>query len=212
MAIALATAEGQQIRRAHQVSAATVRAVARADAAADYRSGRGVATAHATVARRIRRCPRSVAAARAVLAALGLSVIVAAGRYLTASERAAARAVHGRRQVRAASTRALTLPRRAWTIYNLPRRGKETPTKLRSRRVTKRAHTRARAARPRNHPLWWQRLAAGLAQRLPWLARGHIGHLIDALARLPLTPPPATPAHLPPATRGGARGDERKEL
>lgn len=175
MAIALATAEGQQIRRAHQVSAATVRAVARADAAADYRSGRGVATAHATVARRIRRCPRSVAAARAV---------------------------HGRRQVRAASTRALTLPRRAWTIYNLPRRGKETPTKLRSRRVTKRAHTRARAARPRNRPLWRQRLAAGLAQRLPWLARGHIGHLIDALARLPLTPPPATPAHLPPGNGG----------
>ncbi|MDU5867888.1 MAG: hypothetical protein E6Z41_05365 [Cutibacterium avidum] len=42
VAIALATAEGQQIRQAHQVSADTVRAVARADAdAADYRSGRG---------------------------------------------------------------------------------------------------------------------------------------------------------------------------
>ena len=41
VAIALATAEGQQIRQA-QVSADTVRAVARADAdAADYRSGRG---------------------------------------------------------------------------------------------------------------------------------------------------------------------------
>ncbi|MDU4676058.1 MAG: hypothetical protein E6Y34_05000 [Cutibacterium avidum] len=41
VAIALATAEGQQIRRTHQVSADTVRAVARADAdAADYRSGR----------------------------------------------------------------------------------------------------------------------------------------------------------------------------
>lgn len=186
VAVALATAEGQQIRRAHEVSAATVRAVARADAeAADYRSGRGVATSHATVARRIRRCPRSVAAARAVLAALGLSVTVAAGRYLTASERAAARAVHGRHQVRAASTRALTLPRRAWTICNLPRRGHKT-SQFKSLRSTKR--TRKRVPRQQhNRPLWIQRLAGHLVERLPWLGRRHLGYLCDALMGLGLT-------------------------
>jgi hypothetical protein len=64
--------------------------VARQDAdAADGKTGREVRTSHATVAQRLRVTADAVRHARYVLEALGLSVTIVTGRYLTAKERAA---------------------------------------------------------------------------------------------------------------------------
>ena len=86
--------------------------VARFDArTADGRTGRGVRTAHETVARALKVSRDAVRHARYVLEAIGMSVTVAQGRYLTANERSQAHAHHGGRQRRIASTRHLTMPR-----------------------------------------------------------------------------------------------------
>ena len=109
-----------------------------------------------------------------------------AGRYLTVLERAAARARHGATQLRAASTRALISPKRAVALLpvenvQLPRRGHHTPATHLSKNSTTRVAARRRTASTSAVPVGVQRLAAQLAQRMPWLARDrHIG----ALARL----------------------------
>lgn len=85
--------------------------VARKEAAsADYETGRGVTTAHQTLAKRAGVSVSTVRRVRRVLETLGFSVTLQVGRYLTRAERVAAHRVHGGRQVRMASTRALTLP------------------------------------------------------------------------------------------------------
>lgn len=83
-----------------RVSRRALMAVARADAAA---------ADHATVARLTGLCERTVQYARATLVHLGLCRVVATGRYLTADERRTAARTHGGRQMRAASTRVLTM-------------------------------------------------------------------------------------------------------
>lgn len=186
--VALDQPDGQQLLARHHVALDTVVAIATADAqVADHRTGRSVATAHATVARALRVCSRTIQRGRQVLIDLGLATVVAAGRYLTTSERQQAAAA-GRHQIRAASTRVLTLPRRLAHVH-LPRRGSRTPHTSRQCMGTKRALTRAKAATKRTiRPIWLQRLAARLAARLPWLATGHIGRLCDALGGLPISP------------------------
>lgn len=186
--VALDQPDGQQLLARHHVAPATVVAIATLDAqAADHRTGRSVATAHATVARVLGICSRTVQRARQVLLDAGLAVVVATGRYLTAAERHQAAAA-GRHQIRAASTRVLTLPRHLAHVH-LPRRGSKTPKNSRQCMDTKRALTRATApTRPLPRPIWIQRLAARLATRLPWLATNHIGRLCDTLDTLPITP------------------------
>lgn len=108
----LRTPEGEDARRRAKVAPDTLLRVAYADAAAaDQSTGRGVATAHDTVAGQLGMSGKTVQRARHLLEALGLAVTVAGGRYLFGRERAQAHARHGGHQLRAASTRALTLPR-----------------------------------------------------------------------------------------------------
>lgn len=186
--VALDQPDGRQSLTRHHVAPATALAIATLDAqAADHRTGRSVATAHATVARVLGVCSRTVQRARQVLLDAGLAVVVAAGRYLTGTERRQAAAA-GRHQIRAASTRVLTLPRHLAHVH-LPRRGSKTPETSRQCMGTKRALTRATApTRPLPRPIWVQRLAGRLAARLPWLATSHIGTLCDTLDALPITP------------------------
>jgi hypothetical protein len=110
----LSSAEGDAARRAARISVSSYLAVAKADRdAADYATGRSLSTSNARCAATARVGERTAERARALLAARGFAVTVAPGRYLTNDERAAARAAHGRTQIRAASVRALTLPRRS---------------------------------------------------------------------------------------------------
>lgn len=207
---ALKTPEGEALRRAAKVAPATFLAVARADwGAADVATGRGVATSHETVAQQLGMSSKTVQRSRDLMAALGFAVTVAEGRYLTRAERAAARAQHGQTQTRAASLRALTLPRprpahQAVENVQLPRRGLTLPTPYLSENSSTRARARAGAAsrQPKpttNHqtrrststrvasPLEHQRFAAALVQRLPWLARNrHIGSVVRMIAHTKL--------------------------
>lgn len=142
-----------------RVSRRALMAVARADAAAaDHATGRWVATANATVARLTGLCERTVQYARATLVHLGLCRVVATGRYLTADERRTAARTHGGRQMRAASTRVLTMS--CAIVCALPRRGhhyrkvKFLDGHQRTRRRVRRPAT------PEKKPLWLQKLAA----------------------------------------------------
>lgn len=142
-----------------RVSRRALMAVARADAAAaDHATGRWVATANATVARLTGLCERTVQYARATLVHLGLCRVVATGRYLTADERSTAARTHGGRQMRAASTRVLTMS--CAIVCALPRRGhhyrkvKFLDGHQRTRRRVRRPAT------PEKKPLWLQKLAA----------------------------------------------------
>ena len=142
-----------------RVSRRALMAVARANAAAaDHATGRWVATANATVARLTGLCERTVQYARATLVHLGLCRVVATGRYLTADERRTAARTHGGRQMRAASTRVLTMS--CAIVCALPRRGhhyrkvKFLDGHQRTRRRVRRPAT------PEKKPLWLQKLAA----------------------------------------------------
>lgn len=209
----LATPEGEDVRAAVKVGRDTLLRVAYADRrAADQATGRGLATAHETVADQLGMSSKTVQRARLILERLGLAVTVVGGRYLTTAERAEATARHGGRQDRAASTRALIMPREVVmtasrrpvenvhlpsprTVKSTSHVYEESPTRAlaRTRKATasRRPATTTRRApirstRPRT--LAVQRLADDLATRMPRLLRGgkHIGHLCDLLDRLQL--------------------------
>lgn len=175
------------VLRKHHAAPYTVYRVARADAAAaDTTTGRNVRTAHATVARHLRCSVDTVRRARRVLRDLGFSVEVVRGRYMTTAERVAATRTHGSRQRRFASTRCLTIPAKCRAMHPYPCGVNSSPPTT-SRRVPS---TRFRAAgtskdQPKNTPLTRrtpplgvQKIAARLVQRMPWLDRGHSGHLM----------------------------------
>lgn len=203
LSAALHSVEGEELRAAVRIRVETVLDVAAADArAADSRTGRHVTTAHETVADALGCSKSTVRRARALVEALGYARTVVGGRYLTREERAAAEEHHGGRQLRMASERALVIPRGVVapvTNEHLPRRGRDGSSLPSRSGLPKRAQARAGAAsrpattrrtprRPANgHPrptISVQRLAADLAQRLPWLARGHIGSLCHTLTAL----------------------------
>lgn len=193
VATALAVPEGDRVRRTaasgSPVRRATVLAVARLDATtADGSTGRGVATAHATVARALGCTAKTVERSRLIIEALGFAVTDCRGRYLTRQERVEARARHGCHQTRMASQRRLVTPRSA--VVGLPRSGTTSRTAYGPQGSPKRAR-RARKAAARNHPrpLALQRLAAHLIARMPWLGREqHPGTLCDALVRAGIDP------------------------
>lgn len=206
----LATPAGEECRAAAKVGRDTLLRVAYADRkAADQATGRGVATAHETVAAQLGMSAKTVQRVRRLIERLGLAVTVVEGRYLTTAERAAATARHGGRQDRAASTRALIMPREVGMVadrrpvenVHLPSPGrvkssspvrKYSPTRAlaRTRKATAARRpakttgkTLIRSTKPRT--LAVQQLAAELARRMPWLVRDgrHVGHLCDALDR-----------------------------
>lgn len=194
VSIAVLSPAGKSAIARQKSSRPMVLRVARQDAAsADGRSGRGVRTSHETVARRLGVSVDAVRHARYVLESLGLSVTIVRGRYLTGPERKRAAIYHGGRQRRIASTRALTLPKRAaaFLARHLPRSGSVPATSTESskspRRAGKASPRRNLSAQPQP-ALPYKRLAAQLALLVPDLAQNHIGNLVRGLQRLQIDP------------------------
>ncbi len=199
--VALHSDEGRRLCRQRHLSPVTARAIARGVAAfADTSSGRNVTASNSTIAalaaaRAGRPRPWShdvVANTRAVLTALGLAVEVARGRYLTHAERLAAAVHHGGQQLRAASTWALTSPRRWMPKSSLPRRGSTGSKTPRSRKSPTRAQARATAPSGRSsrqgappRPIEAHKVTAELIQRTHGLDTGHhLGALVDVVHQL----------------------------
>lgn len=210
----LATAEGEALRRAARVAAGTLLRVAYDDRmSADRSTGRGVTTAHETVAERLGMSAKTVQRARLLLEAMGLAVTLVGGRYLTNEERDQARRVHGGDQVRAASTRALVMPATPPRARSMPAPRTSgsvenvylpvSPSGEQVSHVLKSSPTRAMRARKgtasRRPPMTTeinqlkarrldvQQLAARLVQRMPWLGRGqHIGRVCVLIEQLKL--------------------------
>lgn len=186
--------EGQAVLARAHVKDLTVLDVAAIEAqAADGRTGRGVTTSHETVAKMLGCAKSTVRRARDVIAALGFSTTVLAGRHLSNAEREQATGVHGGRQSQIASTRDLVMPRRRSDEHLTPSRGFGSSLASRGPAPRRAARAAAAAPRQRSHPrpthgssIAVQRLAAGLAARLPWLAEAHVGHLCRALKALRL--------------------------
>jgi hypothetical protein len=206
---ALQTPEGEELRRQAKVAPDTLLRVANADrVAADVTTGRGVATAHETVATVLGMCKKTVQRVRGLLEALGLAVTVVEGRYLTVAERKAAERAHGGRQIRAASVRALTMPKDvAVENVHLPRRGSlssKTPDlKVKQTRASalKSAASRRPPASTKGTPspkpsklvqprsLQLQRFAGQLVARMRWLGDGrHIGRVCQMLEKCQVDP------------------------
>jgi hypothetical protein len=209
----LATTEGEELRRLAKVASRTLLRVAVADReVADKLTGRGVATANETVALQLGVCAKTVQRARTLLERLGFAVTIVEGRYLTRSERQAARSVHGGNQLRAASLRALTIPKPSVDVRNvqLPRRGEAFKSSSVKTLEPKRASARkSDASRPpammklinknknrRVSPVsqaprsfQMQQLAAKVALKFPGvLGNRHIGALCDVLQRAGIVP------------------------
>lgn len=210
----LRTPVGEELRKAARVAPDTLLRVAYADrSSADRTTGRGVTTAHETVAAQLGMSWKTVQRARHLLEAMGLAVTVAEGRYLTTGEREQARRAHGRTQVRAASTRALVMPAavmqgrapknpQAVENVHLPvsPSGEQVSHVLKSSptRALPRARKGAASRRPAStrskapapgapRAIAVQQLAARLQHRMPWLVRGvHIGRLCSLIERLQL--------------------------
>lgn len=185
--VELESVRGRSLRREFEVSRHMVLRVARTDAeVADGRTGRGVFTAHKTVAKRLRCSVGSVRHARAVLERLGLAVTVVRGRYLRRDEREQARSVHGGTQWRTASVRWLTLDRRqAMISCHLPRSGSVSTQPSVIKNSPRRAGkvSRRSSARLPKLALCWQRLAAQVVRLVPHLGETHLGNLGRALSR-----------------------------
>ena len=198
LSAAVRTPEGEELRAVAKVRVDTMLDVAAVDArAADSRTGRGVTTAHETVAKALGCSAKTVQRARTLVEALGFARTVAVGRYLTTEERAEATAHHGGDQRRMASERALLVPRSLSNVH-LPCGGSISPPLPSRSELPKRADARSGAAsrQPAPKKATWrcrprptiavQRLAAEIAARLPWLAHDHIGSLCRTLTVLGL--------------------------
>lgn len=182
----LASPEGRAVLQRRRIGFETFLKVAVADAkSADWSTGRNVATAHETAARRAGVSVDTVKKVRRELSSNGLMVTVVEGRHLTSQERVNAIAIHGRRQVACASVRALTAPREFVMSRStpLPRSGSCSSTSR--SRVVANAHPRARRRmpnRPTERPVAAWQVAQRLIDRMPWLDAGHRGRLVDAVA------------------------------
>lgn len=190
LTLVLDTPDGEQIRRTVSIKTATLLDVAAVEACvADSRTGRDVATAHATVAKLVGCSVATVRRARKALELLEMAATVMQGRYLTTSERAEAHAHHGGRQRRIASLRALSIPQYVADIIrneHLPRRGKQSVNHT-FKKITEKPRTRlGKKSTTKKAGLSTQKLAAKLVVRLPQLGRHHIGRLCQALKRLGL--------------------------
>lgn len=172
--------------RGGKISLDLVMAIAEADAAtADHLTGRNVTTSHQTVAERLSISSRHVGTGRRLLEQLNLARTIVMGRWLSPEERTAARALHGGKQLVAASVRVLTMPSPDFlaTTFHLPRSGKVNLSSSIVKRSPTRAHARAKAAaRPKlkktpTNPVpeaprdpAWQRFAWQVAQKFDLLA------------------------------------------
>lgn len=163
LSLALCTDAGRRELATKKLGRQTVLRVAECDATyADVSTGRELRTAHETVAQQLDLSRDTVKHARRVLTRLGFMQTVLEGRYLTAAEREQARAVHGCRQLRIASTRALTVPQehaeetastplvRRTKVLPPSHLGKYSPTRASAREgaASRRAQTQGRRRLP----------------------------------------------------------------
>lgn len=185
LSVALALPEGEAIRRAIGPAAATVMRVARDDAAhADHATGRGVETAHRGIAQRLGVEVSTVRKARRIIARLGFSVTVRAGRRTNAAMRAEAREWIGRNVWRITSTRALVVPRDHAVSHPSTTSvvGPSSSVRRTHQARQRRAATRTRTTNTPRPSLRTQQVAGHLAAQLPYLDRvAHIGALCKAL-------------------------------
>ncbi|MDR1387378.1 MAG: hypothetical protein LBJ44_07295 [Propionibacteriaceae bacterium] len=197
----LATPEGEALRKRHKVKADTFIDVMRVWAgAADTTTGRNMALAHQTVARRLGCSPRHVARAAALAEALGVAVTIRPGSYLDRSARAQAHETTGNSQITVASIRALTAPKPQSTTPNVnpPSWGidpgpSSVVRRLPGRPARSRRPGRRAAARPATTNQWRAGpealdLAAQLARRVPWLRPFRPHRIARALANAGLDP------------------------
>jgi len=181
------TPAGEAHRRRISISLRTFMKCVEAEASmASARDGRGITTSHDTLARMIGMSKITARRARALLEALDCLITVQTGRYLLHLERLEATAHHGGKQLRAASVRALNMPKNLEAVPNehlatasrfnpttylfksSPRRGKpHSEPAPRAQQRQKRAKFVPGADQPRSLPL--QRLAARLVSSIPWL-------------------------------------------
>lgn len=195
----LTTPEGEQLRRTHQISTGTLLDIAEGFSTyADTPTGRNVYVAHATIANRLTCSEKTVQRGYHFLLAAHFAEQTDSGRYLTSEEREQAQATHGKHQTRIANTFHCVQPRACQdSNVHLPSEplGSQVNTCLFKqtnkqtsclRAATRQPKRRKTPTRKIQHSLAVQKLAAALAQRMPWLARGHIGHLCQALYTLGL--------------------------
>jgi len=181
------TPAGDAHRRRVSIKLETFMRFVEAEASmANRHDGRGITTSHETLARMVGMSKITARRARALMEALECLVTVRTGRYLFHLERLEATALHGGRQLRVASVRALHVPQAVESVPNEhlatasrfnpsthlfkspPRRGKpHSEPAPRAQQRQKRAKFVPGAYQPRSLPL--QRLAARLVNRLPWL-------------------------------------------
>jgi hypothetical protein len=153
---------------------------------ASRHDGRGITTSHETLARMVGMSKITARRARALMESLECLVTIRTGRYLFHLERLEATALHGGRQLRVASVRALNVPQILESVPNEhlatasrfnpsthlvksnPRSGKpHSEPASRAQQRQKRAKIVPGADQPRSLPL--QRLAARLVSSIPWL-------------------------------------------
>lgn len=181
------TPAGDAYRRRISISLRTFMVCVEAEASmASARDGRGITTSHDTLARMIGMSKITARRARALMEALDCLTTVQTGRYLLHLERLEATAHHGGKQLRAASVRALNMPKILQSVPNEhlatasrfnhsshlvksnPKSGKpHSEPAPRAQQRQKQAKFVPGADQPRPLPL--QRLAARLVEGIPWL-------------------------------------------
>lgn len=181
------TPAGDAHRRRISISLRTFMKCVEAEASmASARDGRGITTSHDTLARMIGMSKITARRARNLLEALDCLTTVQTGRYLLHLERLEATAHHGGKQLRAASVRALNMPKSLESVPNEhlatasrfnpsthllklnPKRGKpHSEPASRAQQRQRQAKFVPGADQPRPLPL--QRLAARLVSSIPWL-------------------------------------------
>ncbi|PPF64722.1 hypothetical protein C5E16_14275 [Clavibacter michiganensis] len=186
--VVLDTPEAEVLRRRISIRRSTFLRFCEVEAeSAHRRNGRHVATSHETLAARVGMSKITARRARQLMALLDCSVTLRQGRYLTTAERLAATAVHGGQQLRAASVRALTIPRNVPAQSNehlasspsgraarpvlksQPRRGKPH-SEAASRPLRRRKGAKFVPGSDRPRPLALLRFADELVRRMPWLS------------------------------------------
>jgi len=157
---------------------------------ANRHDGRGITTSHETLARMVGMSKITARRARALMEALECLVTVRTGRYLFHLERLEATALHGGRQLRVASVRALHVPQIVESVPNEhlatasrfnpsthlvkspPKRGKpHSEPAPRAQQRQNRPKFVPGADQPRSPRL--QHLAAALVRHLPWMDTEH---------------------------------------
>lgn len=180
--VALSIPEVDALRQEMRVAGreTVLRAAREYAAAADHRTGRGVAVSHRTIAKAIGYAAETVKKIARFLSRLGFLVEIVRGRnMLTRQERAQARAMGAPAQTAVASTRALTIPRAVYgnplpvsgEVNEISQVKKSSPKRAcRPQGAAPRHPSRKKSTSPgRSFPIPMWRLASDLVNALPRL-------------------------------------------